>query len=188
MEYHHAVGLGPLHVFDEEKDIWIKKSIFTGIYGKTLTLFYLWKGYIYYGGLYKVINMRAWNPEGASLRPKSAVSTCLSESPTNIKGTYVSLFLFSKSPWALADTTIQNRVNLSTTPARCWVKDVIAKMYQDEVLNVEHLGLQCVGFDHQVYKSLRSFFEVSERMQSVKRARVGQQPETTQGGKRQRVH
>lgn len=60
-------------------------------------------------------------------------------------------------------------------------------MYQDEVLNVEYLGLQCVGFDHQVYKSLRSFFEVSEHMQAAKRARVGR-PESLQGSKRQRIH
>ena len=62
-------------------------------------------------------------------------------------------------------------------------------MYQDEVLNVEYLGLQCVGFDRQVYNSLRSFFEVSERMQAVKRARpgVGQHPETSRSGKRQKI-
>ena len=90
LEYHHAIGLGPLHVFDEEKDTWLKKSIFTGIYGKTLTLFYLWKGHIYYGGLYKVINMRTWNPDGSSFRSKSVVS--LSESLIHVKGTYILYF------------------------------------------------------------------------------------------------
>lgn len=55
----------------------MEKSIFTGLYGKTVTLFYLWKGYIYYGGLYMVINMRAWNPEGSSFRSKTVVSLCL---------------------------------------------------------------------------------------------------------------
>ena len=92
LEYHHAIGLGPLHIFDEEKDIWIKKSIFTGIYGKTLTLFYLWKGHIYYGGLYKVINMRAWNPDGSSFRSKFVVS--LTKSLMHVKGTYI-LYFFS---------------------------------------------------------------------------------------------
>ncbi|KIM38685.1 hypothetical protein M413DRAFT_240404 [Hebeloma cylindrosporum] len=161
-DYHHAVGLGPQHIFDEEKDTWVNKSIFTGVYEKTLTLFYLWQGHIYYGGLYKVVNMRSWNPDGCSFRSKSV------------------------SSWALADVTIQGRVNLSTTPRP--VRDVIAKMYQDEVLNVEYLGLQCVGFDRKVYNSLRSFFEVSERMQAVKRASVVRPPEAPRGVKRQRIH
>ena len=75
----------------------------------------------------------------------------------------------------------------STTPVHTRLKDIILKLYQDDVLNVESLGLQCVGFDHQVYSSLRSFFEVSERMQVVKRERGGR-PEAPRGGKRQRIN
>jgi len=136
--------------------------------------------------LYKMIDMLALNPDGSSFRSKFVVSTLSLPRVYLMRIRDTHTFLL-QSPWALADATIQNRVNLSTTSRPCWVRDVIAKMYQDEVLNVEYLGLQCVGFDHQVYNGLRSFFEVSERMQAAKRGSVGR-PETSQGGKRQRIH
>ncbi|KDR84492.1 hypothetical protein GALMADRAFT_133777 [Galerina marginata CBS 339.88] len=131
----NALAVGPVNIFDESKGKWSKASIFESIdEEKGFALFYASRGMILYGGTYKAINFRKWNSEGCPMYDDSK----------------------AVSVGALADATVAK-----TNGARSHSSfiSIIKGLYLDKILNVETLGLHCVGFDHNLYARLKERYE-----------------------------
>ncbi|KAF8804824.1 hypothetical protein BYT27DRAFT_7106161, partial [Phlegmacium glaucopus] len=131
----HALALGPQYVFDTSKGR-LKKSTFEGQYGKSFDLFYLSQDLIYYGGLYACHDLRFWSPEGYLM-------------PTGWP------------EWhrpALVQATIEDNKD---SDINFPLLKFIEQLYIDQVLKVETMGLQYIGFNTKLYKALRWKFQAS---------------------------
>ncbi|CAA7269822.1 unnamed protein product [Cyclocybe aegerita] len=131
---HHALILGPIHVFDDLRKTWQKVSTLRHLYDQTFHVFFPRNNCILYGGLYKVHSFRDKHPDGCLLSGASGLS--------------------------LAEATIVNASSVGHNPRSIKPSD-IARLYMDGILKVEPVGLQCVGFDKELYGVLKRKFEVS---------------------------
>lgn len=154
---HHALAFGPMFAVDSEKMIWKENSVFNSLYGQTVELFYNCKDLIYYGGQYKCHNNRQNNPDGDLVQKET-------------------------SAFELADVTITVNSGPGKQEA---LRKMIFHLYIGGILKTEILGLQCVGFDDELYNTLVKRFNMnnpslkrggSHRLDSdrkVKRAKAG---------------
>lgn len=154
---HHALAFGPMFAVDSEKMIWKENSVFNSLYGQTVELFYNCKDLIYYGGQYKCHNNRQNNPDGDLVQKET-------------------------SAFELADVTITVNSGPGKHEA---LRKMIFHLYIGGILKTEILGLQCVGFDDELYNTLVKRFNMnnpslkrggSHRLDSdrkVKRAKAG---------------
>ncbi|KAF8967540.1 hypothetical protein BDZ97DRAFT_1755963 [Flammula alnicola] len=135
----HALAVGPIHLFDPSQNAWSKKSIFRGLYGRSFHLFYPHKHWIFYAGFYKALNLRSRVSEGSSMPTGGIVSA-----------------------QALAEATVITSGPL-TAQEETTVTTMIASLYSDKILNVETLGLQCVGYDLKLHNAMKECFEARRR-------------------------
>ncbi|KAF5345397.1 hypothetical protein D9756_010987 [Leucocoprinus leucothites] len=126
--YHHALAFEPTHVFNIQTRSWEKGLLMESLYGMVRELFYVQKGKTYYAGTYKCIRF-----ENSSIRlPDSEI-----EGLTSI---------------AIAEAALSDE--FSNAPSSVTHRGTLSKLYREGVLMVECMGLQCVGFNKQLYKEL----------------------------------
>ncbi|KAF4619237.1 hypothetical protein D9613_004706 [Agrocybe pediades] len=115
-----------------DEERWVKISKFNHLYDKTFHLFHEKRQLIFYEGMYKAIKLLDEYPEGLEALP------------------YISRKTLALS--TIPETQARNLQRLATL-------DVL---YRDGLLKIEYLGLQCVGFDQQLYTRLKDRYEVSK--------------------------
>ncbi|KAF9552579.1 hypothetical protein CPC08DRAFT_714501 [Agrocybe pediades] len=115
-----------------DEERWVKISKFSHLYDKTFHLFHEKRQLIFYEGMYKAIKLVDEYPEGLEALP------------------YISRKTLALS--TIPETQARNLQRLATL-------DVL---YRDGLLKIEYLGLQCVGFDQQLYTRLKDRYEVSK--------------------------
>ncbi|KAF8888164.1 hypothetical protein CPB84DRAFT_1786362 [Gymnopilus junonius] len=134
----HAIAMGPIHVFDSDKGHWVKKSIFETLYGKTFSLFYKNGFETYYVGTYQAVKLLDMFPDG--FHDSKIFNDGLSMS-------------------ALADATFSSERKIKNGAGQPPSSSNIRQLYLDGILKIEPLGLQCVGFDQNLYMALKVRYE-----------------------------
>ncbi|KAJ6620049.1 hypothetical protein B0H10DRAFT_2216333 [Mycena sp. CBHHK59/15] len=134
----HCLAFAPTHRYDHVKAVWTEGSDLTSLHGGTRELFVVHGGYVIYAGLYKCHDLRELYPGGTA--PNSHTS-------------YAEISDAALGPCSLS------------------VKDrtaIVRQCFPDGIIRVEAIGLQCVGFNRQLYDSLRGRF-ADLRTKDVKR-------------------
>lgn len=105
---------------------WKENSYFPSLDGGCFELLYRRQKEVYYAGTFKCHQTRDWFPVGVRV-------------PSGIA----------------CDSVAEGHIALPFKVYKCRERTLVARMYQNGVLRVDCLVLECVGFNHELYTALR---------------------------------
>ncbi|KAF9476789.1 hypothetical protein BDN70DRAFT_881980 [Pholiota conissans] len=128
----HAFAVAPLFTYNSSRKTMSKENdAFKGLYGQDFHLFYTSHDLYYYGGFYKALDLRSETPHGISLAG-------------------------SDLSWkSIAAATLRDDLDSSSPQT----SRLLATLYQEGVLKVQILGLQCLGFNADIYNMLTAHYD-----------------------------
>ncbi|KAJ6599743.1 hypothetical protein DFH09DRAFT_901919 [Mycena vulgaris] len=135
-----ALVFAPTHEYLPSAEQWTRHSKMAAACGSTFDFFVNQGTFVYYVGTYKVHSLRSIHPPGSPV-------------PSDI----VRLTLQS-----LSYAAIRHAMGLGAE-----LQTKIRQYFPDGNVKTECFGLQCVGFDHQLYGRLRDRFLAQETRDSA---------------------
>ncbi|KAF9444297.1 hypothetical protein P691DRAFT_350677 [Macrolepiota fuliginosa MF-IS2] len=142
--YHHALAFGPTHTFNIQSRQWEKGTFMEPLYGQTREFFYEDKGDVFYSGTYRCIRLD--NP-------------IINWPEPGVQGLV---------PYIMAETALSE--DFRNAPCSHAHKGTVSKLYREGVLKLECMGLQCVGFDKELYKHLVAQYQHNSPTKEKKRS------------------